>query len=65
MTGEANQPGFRRVRSGMRRIAVLVGRRRMEAPAYGNEYTAEYEDNLNIEDERASTRFIEYLNRER
>ena len=65
MTGEANQPGFRRVRSGMRRIAVLVGRRRMEAPAYGNEYTAEYEDNLNIEDERASTRFIEYLKRER
>ena len=36
MTGEANQPGFRRVRSSLRRIAVLVGRRRMEAPAYGN-----------------------------
>lgn len=31
----------------------------------GKEYAQEYDDNLNIEDERPSKRFCEYLNRER
>lgn len=35
------------------------------APPGEDEYGVEYEDNLNLEDERPSTRFSEYLNRER